>query len=60
MGSFPDEVTAFFNGHNPSSDNMALASTQPLTEMSTRNLPEGKGQPTRKTDNLTAIHELTV
>jgi hypothetical protein len=32
---------------------MALESTQPLTEMSTRNLPGGKGRPARKSDNLT-------
>jgi hypothetical protein len=32
-------------------------STQPLTEMSTRNLPAGKGWPVRKADNLTAICE---
>jgi hypothetical protein len=31
----------FFNLPNPSSRNMALGSAQPLTEMSTRNLPEG-------------------
>jgi hypothetical protein len=36
---------------------MALGSTQPLTEMSTRNLPEGKERPARKADNLTAIYE---
>jgi hypothetical protein len=36
---------------------MALCSTQPLTEMSTRNLPGGKGRPMRKADNLTAICE---
>jgi hypothetical protein len=36
---------------------MALGSTQPLTEMSTRNLPGGKGWPARKADNLTAICE---
>jgi hypothetical protein len=36
---------------------MALASTQPLTEMSTRNLPGGKGRPAGKTDNITAICE---
>jgi hypothetical protein len=36
---------------------MALESTQPLTEMSTRNLPEGKVRPARKADNLTAICE---
>jgi hypothetical protein len=39
---------------------MALGSTQPQTEMSTRNLPGrggggGKGRPARKADNLTAI-----
>jgi hypothetical protein len=32
----------FFNLPNPSSRTMALGSTQPLTEMSTRKLPEGK------------------
>jgi hypothetical protein len=31
---------------------MALGSTQPLTEMSTRNLPWGKGRPAIKSDNL--------
>jgi hypothetical protein len=36
---------------------MALGSAQPLTEMSTRNIPGGKGRPVRKTDNLTAICE---
>jgi hypothetical protein len=35
---------------------MALVSTQPLVEMSTRNLPEGKGLPARNVDNLTAIY----
>jgi hypothetical protein len=36
---------------------MALGSTQPLTEMSTRILPGGKGQLVCKADNLTAICE---
>jgi hypothetical protein len=36
---------------------MALGSTQPLTEISTRNLPGGKGQPARKADDLTDIWE---
>jgi hypothetical protein len=36
---------------------MALGSTQPLTEMSTRNVTGGKGRPTLKSDNLTAICE---
>jgi hypothetical protein len=34
---------------------MALGSTQPLTEMNTRNLPGGKGRPALKADTLTAI-----
>jgi hypothetical protein len=38
---------------------MALGSTQPLIEMSTRNLPGGGGggRPVRKADNFTAIYE---
>jgi hypothetical protein len=55
--SIPDEVIGFCNLPNPSSRNMALGSTQPLTEMSTRNLPGGKGRPARKADNLTAVCE---
>jgi hypothetical protein len=55
----PDEVD-FFNLPNPSSHTLALGSTQPLTEMSTRNFPGGKGRPARKADKLTAICELTV
>jgi hypothetical protein len=34
---------------------MALGSTQPLTEMSTRNVTGGKGRPARKGNKLTAI-----
>jgi hypothetical protein len=56
QGSIPD-VTEFFNWLNPSSPAVALVSTQPLTEMSIRNLPGGKGRPVRKADNLTAICE---
>jgi hypothetical protein len=40
----PDDVD-FFNLPNPSSRIMALGSTQPLTEMSTRHLLGGKKQP---------------
>jgi hypothetical protein len=36
---------------------MAFGSTQPLTEMSTRNLPGGKGRPARKAENYTALCE---
>jgi hypothetical protein len=38
---------------------MAMGSTQPLTEMSTRNLPGRKDRPAREAD-LTAICELIV
>jgi hypothetical protein len=38
---------------------MALGSTQPLAEMSTRNLSGGKVRPVRKADILTAICELS-
>jgi hypothetical protein len=55
-GSCPDEVISFFNLPNPTSRIMALGSTQPLTEMCTRNLPGGKGRPARKAD-ITAICE---
>jgi hypothetical protein len=57
--SSPDGVN-FFNLPNPSSRTMALGSTQPLTEMSTRNLPGGKGRPAPKVGKLTAICEPTV
>jgi hypothetical protein len=56
-GSIPDEVIGFLNLPNPSSRTMALGSTQPLTEMSTRNLPGGKKRPAHEADNLTAICE---
>jgi hypothetical protein len=57
-GSIPDEVIGFFfNLPNPCSHIMPLGSAQPLTEMSTRNLPGGKERPVRKADNLTAICE---
>jgi hypothetical protein len=55
----PDEVD-FFNLPNPSSRTMVLGSTQPLTEMSTRNLSGGKKRPARRADNLTAICETNV
>jgi hypothetical protein len=56
-GSISDEVIGFFNLPNPSSRIMALGSTQPLTEMSTRNLPGGKGRTACEADNLTAVCE---
>jgi hypothetical protein len=40
-GSIPGEVVGIFYLPNPSSRIITLGSTQPLTEMSTRNLPWG-------------------
>jgi hypothetical protein len=51
------EVIGFLNWRNPSSRIMALGSTQPLTEMSTRNHPGGKRRWALKADNLTSICE---
>jgi hypothetical protein len=56
-GLILDEIIGFFNLPIPSSRTMALESTQAITEMSTRNLREGKGWPARKAGNLTAIYE---
>jgi hypothetical protein len=39
---------------------MVLGLAQPLTELSTRNLPGSIGLPARKADNLTAICEQIV
>jgi hypothetical protein len=54
-----DEVD-FFNLPNPSSHTMVLRSTQPLTEMSTRNLPGGKMRPALRANNLAIIYEPNV
>jgi hypothetical protein len=55
----PNEVD-FFSLPKPSSRTMALGSTQPLTEMSTRNLPGGRIRPSHRADNLAAICEPNV
>ena len=52
--SIPDGVIGIFHWHNPSGRTMALGSTQPLTEMSTRNISWwGKGGRCVGLDNLT-------
>jgi hypothetical protein len=58
----PDEVDFFFfsNLLNPFSRTVALGPTQPLTEMSTRNLLGGKMRPAHRPDNLAAIYEPNV
>ena len=40
-GSIPDGVTGIFHWHNPSCRTVALGSTQPVSEMSTRNISCG-------------------
>jgi hypothetical protein len=55
-GSIPGEIIDIFNLPDSSSRTMVLGSTQPLAELSTRNLSRGKGLPARKVD-LTAISE---
>jgi hypothetical protein len=42
-GSIPDGVIGIFHLHNPSGHTMALRLTQPLTEISTRNISGGGG-----------------
>jgi hypothetical protein len=57
VGSIPDKFTGFFSLPNISGSTMALGSTQPLTEMSTMNLPRDKGRPAHKAENITALCE---
>jgi hypothetical protein len=38
VGSIPDGVIGIFHWHNPYGRTMALGLTQPLTEMSTKNI----------------------
>jgi hypothetical protein len=56
----PGEVFEFLGLPNPCSRSMGLGSTQPLTEMSTRNLPGRKKLPARRADNFAAISEPNV
>jgi hypothetical protein len=59
-GLIPDEVTGFFSSPNPFRCTVALVLTQPVIEMSNRNLPGGKELLACKVDKLTAICELIV
>ena len=54
-GSIPDGVIGIFHWRNPSDCTMAQGSTQPLTEMSTRNISWGWKRPVHKADNLTTV-----
>jgi hypothetical protein len=44
-GSIPDGVTGIYHWHNPSDRTIALGSTQPLTETSTRSISWGWRRP---------------
>jgi hypothetical protein len=44
-GSIPDVIITIFHWHNPSGRTAALWSTQPLTDMSTRNISWGLRRP---------------
>jgi hypothetical protein len=57
VGSIPGEIIACFNLPNPSNRAMALGSAQFEREISTMNLPRGKGRPVHKADNFTVICE---
>jgi hypothetical protein len=54
---FPMRLLDFFNLPIPSSRIMALVTTQPLTQMSTKNLAGCKGRRDREADNLAGICE---
>jgi hypothetical protein len=58
----PDEVITFFSWSKPSGCTVVLGSTQPLTEISSRNFNFSghKGQPAHKADYLTTICEPVV
>jgi hypothetical protein len=55
----PKSLLDVFNWRYPSSTHVALKSTQPPTEMSTKNLPGGKWRPARKAHIFTAICKST-
>jgi hypothetical protein len=59
-GSISDEVIAFFNWPNLASRKVVLRSTQPLTELSTRNHPGCNGRSAHNAGILTAICETIV
>jgi hypothetical protein len=52
---FESRMMGFLNLPDPSSRTMTLGSTQPLTKISTRNLPGGKKRPAHRAANLAAI-----
>jgi len=55
MGSIPSVVTGIFHWHNLFGCTVAQGSIQPLTEMSSKNIPGGYRWPVPKADNLTTF-----
>ena len=55
MGSIPDDIIAIFYWHNLSGCTMAMGLTQPLTEMSTRNISWGYRRPVRRAGIITTF-----
>jgi hypothetical protein len=58
-GSIPEEVIGFLNWPNSSSHTMTLGSTQPLTEMSTRNLSGGRAGRHVRLTSLPSVSRLS-
>ena len=54
-GSIPDGVIGFFPCHIPSGPTMTLGLTQPLIEISNRNVSWGYRRPVIKANNLTTF-----
>ena len=50
-----DGIIGIFHWHNPPGRTMVLELTQPLTELSTRNISWGLRWPVRRADNLTTF-----
>ena len=54
-GSIPDGIIGILHWYNSSGRTMALGLTQPVTDMSTRNISWGYRRPVRRADNLTTF-----
>jgi hypothetical protein len=60
LDSIPGDIIGFSNWPSPFSHTMALGSTRPLTEMSTRNLPGVKGSwCIRLTTSLPSVSQMS-
>jgi hypothetical protein len=55
VGSIPDGVIGIFYSLNSPGRTVALGSTQPLTEMSTRGISYGVNRPVRRANKFTSM-----